>query len=520
MALVAWRATAEKGLGHGVTDSQAARVTAGLALGAVLVFGGLTSARYLTWHSFIHDLGSYDQKIWLASTEPSLSGMVEQTYQGGVKVSPCGSARYWGVCHFQPLHVVYALLYRLSASPLFLLGTQALLVASGVIPCYLLARVHLESPVSGVLAAALYLLHPAVQHNGLLDFRPDHVAIPFFLWAYLLVERGREWRAVAATAVPALAKESLLLSFAAFGLYFAFLRRRAALGLSMLFAGCVAFYFVTFHVLAGAGYTEGAFLINRYFSGGQNFFSSELILRKVLYIGALFGPLAFLPLLAPLTLLPAVPSLAISLLSSDVTHASFRSQYTAAAIGPLFAALFAVLAWLPRRFGPRAAPARILFGLLVLSASATFVLGPTPLSISFWSRSIGAQWHYSQYLPDRQDVLNEAAKLIPSDPDVMVVSQNDLNSARLAHRHYYFAFPNGLERADYVFLDTRRMPFVYWVAKDRRRYEEIVAQLRGSKEYRIVFDREGVLLFERVGERRPGAPDRSLAPAPPGAMPQ
>ena len=497
----------------------AGRAVAGAVLLGVVGFGSLLAARYLTWHSFVFDLGSYDQKVWLASTRADISSMFEQTYRGGVKVSPCGTPRYWGICHFQPLYVLYALLYQVWASPLVLLGLQAVVVASGVVPCFLLARARLRSTAAGALAAPLYFLQPAVQFNGLLDFRPDHIAIPFFLWAYWLADRERAPAAVGATLVPALAKESLLLSFACFGLYLAASRRRFFLGLGVALVGCVVFYVAAFQVLAGPGRSEGSFMIGRYLSGESALLSPGLAARKLLYVAALFGPLGFLPLLSPLTLLPAVPSLAVSLLSNDITHASIQSQYSAAVIGPLFAALFEALGRVTKRLGRRSTPVSLLTGLIVLSASVSFALGPTPLSLNFWSARWGGHWHYTQYLPDRQSVLDEAERMIPTDPDVMVVAQNDVNSARLAHRHLYFAFPNGLERADFVVLDQRREPFVYWVP-EYALYEGIVRRLRSDPAYRPVLDREGVLVLTRAGDRHPGPPDPALAPPPPGTMPR
>jgi hypothetical protein len=67
----------------------------------------------------------------------------------------------------------------------------------------------------------------------------------------------------------------------------------------------------------------------------------------------------------------------------------------------------------------------------------------------------------------------------------------------LAHRYAYFAFPNQLPRADYVLLDTRRWPFVYWTPEPDR-YRSLVEELRGSDRWQIVFDEDGVLLFRRA----------------------
>jgi len=498
--------------------SRAHAIIAGALVAVAVLFTALLAARYLTWHSFILDLGSYDQKAWLIATRSDIGGALAQTYRGGVRLTPCGSMRYWGICHFQPLYVLYGLAYRLWPSPLVLLVSQVLVVASGLIPCYLLGRDRLESAAAGVLAGALYVLHPAVQFNGLLDFRPDHVAIPFLFWAYWLIERDRVVAAIAAAGIPALAKQSLMLTFAFFGLYVAWRRRRVAVGLALCAVGLAAFVVASFYVLAAPGRSEAAFMVDRYFAGGA-FLDPWLLARKVVYAIALFGPLGFLSLGSPMALVPALPSLVVSLAANDANFASITSQYSASVVAPVFAALFVTLPRMARRLGARAPTLRILAALVILSVFFSVAQGPTPLALGFWIPSWGRQWHYSQYLPDRQAALDEAARSIPTDPDIMVVSQNDVNSARLAHRHFYFPFPNGLERADFVLLDSKRWPWIYWVP-DAERYAELVRQLRESADYRLVFEREGVLLFARVGAHNPGPPDLRVAPPLPSGTPR
>ena len=481
-----------------------------LMTASLATMGWMVTVRYMSWHSFVFDLGSYDQKVWLIAQESSLGGMWQQTYKGGAQLSPCGINWYWGICHFQPSLVIPGLIYKIWDSPLVLVWFQVLLVASGVIPVFLLARDNLHSPTAGVLASTLYLLYPAVQYNGALDFRPDHVAIPTMLWAYLLAARGSYLASLGAAALGGLSKETLILNLAFFGLYLAIRHRQRTIGALTFVLGIAAFYFVMFHLLRFAQISEGQFLVGRYFmplanltSGLSNGTSSPFSFiqtlsqtHKLLYLHALFIPLALVPFLAVPELIPAVPSLAISLLSANPNHASIEAQYSASIVAPMFAALLVAVARLPIILGRRMAPVSILAGLIVLSAFVSFGLGPAPLSRNFWDSLWGGRWHAAQYLPDRQTIVDQAALLIPTDPKVMLVTQNDVNSGRLAHRYNFFAFPYGIERADYVLLDTARQPYVYWMW-DPRRYQAMLRNLRADPAYQVIFDREGVLLFKR-----------------------
>ena len=463
-------------------------------LGA-LVFGGLTLARYLTWHSFVHDLGSYDQKVWMASIQTDWWEMLRQTWRGGIEVSPCGRVREWGVCHFQPLHVIPVLLYRLWASPTILLGIVVLTVMSGLIPLYRLGCRRLGDPQVAVGVCMLYLLFPAVQFNALLDFRPDFVVIPLLLWGFLLADQGRFATAVVVVGAAGLMKETLILTWGMFGLYLWLRHGRRRLGVAVFAVSVVAFSLVAFWLLSGPSASEGGFMLDKYFRA----VGPSLLLRrdKLLYLAGLFGPLAGLPLLSPVSLLPALPTLGVALLSSDVSHATIQAQHSCSSIAPIFAALLEVMARpLPDRIA-WLVPARLVRGLIVLSLFMTIALGPTPLSVNFWKEPWGGHWHYTRYVPDRPATLDRAAGLVPSDPRVAVVTQNDVNSVHLAHRYAYFAFPNQLSRADYVLLDTRRWPFVYWTPEPER-YRALVDELRGSDRWQVAFDEEGVLLFRRV----------------------
>ena len=490
-------------------DSTRARWTLFVLLaGGMAMMGWMVTARYASWHSFVFDLGSYDQKVWLIAQQSSLSGMWEQTYKDGMAVSPCGINWYWGICHFQPWLLIPGFIYKVWDSPLLLLWLQVLLVVSGLIPVFLLARNSFDSPTAGVLAAVVYLGYPAVQYNGVFDFRPDHVAIPAMLWAYYFAGRGRYIASLAMMGLGSLAKETLILSGAFFGAYLAVRYKQRLMGALTFIFGIGAFYLVMFHLLRFGQISEGQFMIDRFFPSLSHFVSGTVALspigvirelvqtRNLLYLEALLVPLAFLPLLSLPELIPAIPSLAMSLLSMNPGYASIDSQYSAALVAPAFAAMFVAIARFRRSRRESVAPVPLLAGTAVLSLFVSFGLGPTPLSRNFWNPEWGGRWHLAQYRPDRQQILDRAADFIPANPKVIVVSQNDINSPRLAHRYNFFAFPNALERADYVILDKLREPYVYWMWNPQQ-YQAIVGDLLSDPARRVIFNQRGVLVFER-----------------------
>ena len=107
----------------------------------------------------------------MASLQTDWWEMLRQTWRGGIDVSPCGRVREWGVCHFQPLHVIPVLLYRLWASPTILLGIVVLTVMSGLIPLYRLGCRRLgmhwpKPPHAQQLRDAARILAVGLDHHG------------------------------------------------------------------------------------------------------------------------------------------------------------------------------------------------------------------------------------------------------------------------------------------------------------------------------------------------------------------
>src|SRR3989338_521104 len=89
-----------------------------------LFFSFILVLRYTSFHTSVIELGSYDNKVWRISSAFPLPESIIITATG----------------HFQPILILYALFYNISATPIILLILQVITVASGVIPLYLIAK--------------------------------------------------------------------------------------------------------------------------------------------------------------------------------------------------------------------------------------------------------------------------------------------------------------------------------------------------------------------------------------------
>jgi uncharacterized membrane protein len=409
----------------------------------------------------------------------------------------------------------FGLLYGLSPpslAPYFLVSMQAILL---LLPALWFYRRF------GVFAAFAYVAYYPVWVNAHFDFHFDHLAVPLLMGFYLaLLDRRIGWAVLSATLL-IFVKEPFSLQTAACGvlMLWAFFRGSSIweqpldqISRRWLVAGAV------WLVSVGLGYLY--FYLHYllpYFThefwgeplGGEAFgwlgkdlgdilqtivTKPHLVIwdisttpRKIVYLGVVFGMLAFVPLLRPVFLIPAIPFLAIAMLSRLPNYYDYNTHYTAGLIVPVMFAFVYSLHRAERIWGKLDARlegmlqrlrssipltlalsshlgGRGLFGRLGISFSMVEVrrrifyvllfgwilfghimLSPSPISRLFWSDKV---WSYSwqAYIPTERDEMMKAAmeKFIPSDLEVSVTTQNALNYSHLAHRKVYLPFPMGI----------------------------------------------------------------------------
>ena len=401
-------------------------------MGLVLL-GALTALacmRYLSLRSTVFDLGVFVCNLTAMS-------------QGG---------EWWRALngHIQPVLWLYAWLIRPLPdwlTPLGLMVAQAFMLA---LPLPFLGRRY------GVFAALAYFGYFAVWHNGLFDFHPDHLAIPLGFWFFFRVQDEDPWGAALAALSLCLVKETFALQAAVFGVYLAFTRGGGPAGIFVSAAGLAWFWLATaklipfFTMDAGVGVTAGAFA---WIGGASVLGKAWWVLmhpvdtlghvlgdpRKLKYLGALFGSLAFLPLLSPGPLFTVLPTLALSLLSSRPDYYSVTNHYTAGLVAPLIVAFARALPLAAEAVNARSGRLDRWAGTLFLVLLAGHVLlAASPLSIPFWRGGGGGG-----FWPDERDtrIIRAMEKNLPDDPAEVVITQNSLNWGKAVTRYFSNSFP-------------------------------------------------------------------------------
>ena len=466
----------------------------GLLWIAVGAFGaGMSSLAVLQQRAFEtgrFDVGNLTQAVWSTAN----GRILEITDLQGDQISRLGA-------HFDPLIVVLAPLWWLWPSPDLLLVVQAVSVALGAVPVFLLARKHLGTDGAGLGFALVYLLYPPTQWLVVDDFHPVALATPLLLGAIWFLDQNRLVPFAICAGAACLTKEQVGLMVAMLGLWHAVAHGRRRAGAMIAIAGVVV------------AITAAAIIVPHYAPGGGSPFEGRYAAvggspagivktavihplrllqaateqRDLSYLLDLLWPLGGLTLLAPLVAASALPELALNLLSGTRTQTSIHFHYTAAAIPGLIAGAVLGAARVQRRW-PRASPA-LGRGLVLLVLVAGVVMGPLPV----WRHvPFGSELATRDHVVTSHD--RAAARVLEAVPAGAAVSATNTLGAHLSERRRIFSFPV-LREARWVAVDLTRPSYL----DDARgeKFASAYAAFRRDARWKVVREEDGVVVLRR-----------------------
>lgn len=452
-------------------------------------FGALSSLRHLAFNTGRFDLGNMVQAVWSTAHGDVLS----VTSLRGLQISRLGA-------HFDPILAAFAPLWWVWPDPTLLLVVQAVAIALGAVPVFLLARKHLGSERAGVGFALAYLLYPPTQWLAVNEFHAVALATPLLLLAFWYLDEDRLAAFAIAASLACLTKEHVPLTIAAFGIWYALARGRRKAG-AMIAAAATAVAAVVIGVVvpqfapSGSSPFEGRYravggspagILETLLTDPLNVLGQAFDGNAVPYLLELLLPLLALPLLAPLAALTALPELAANLLSSTRTQQSIHFHYTATAIpGLVVAAVFGAASLRRRRGWVRP----IATAIVVAALASNYLLGAIPLWRSFpGGEKLGTREHL---VSEHDRVAARAVRLIPDD--AVVTATNSLG-AHLSGRRRVHSFPF-LHDATWIAADETRPGYADRVSALAT--SERLRRLRLDPGWRIVFDEDGITVFRK-----------------------
>ena len=455
-------------------------------------FAALSVLRHRAFQTGRFDLGNMVQAVWSTAHGHPLA----VTGLRGDEISRLAA-------HFDPILVAFAPLWLAWPSPDLLLVVQAIAVALGALPVYRLARKHLGSERAGIGFALAYLLYPPTQWLTLNEFHPVALACPLLLFAIWYLDEDRLVPFAICAVLAATTKEEIAFVVAGLGLWYALARGRRIEGALIAVAGLAVSLIAIEVVIPHFNRAGSSSFFSRYSEVGGSpggilrttvthpwrLFTTGFTGRGLGYVARLALPLGLAMLAAPVLLLAALPELAINLLSAAPAQTSIRFHYTAGLIPVLVAGAILGSAHLSRsRPGfARAVPTVAV----VLALVSNYFLGAIPL----WRYFPGGEQAQATaaHVSEHDRIAARALRLIPAGA---VVSATNSLGGHLSARRRVLSFPF-IQDATWIAADETSPGYADRLAPLPAAVQ--LSWLRRNPEWRLVFERDGILIFQRRG---------------------
>ena len=268
----------------------------------VLFTGILTSLQYLMNYSSCFDFGIFSQMFtYLKDTF-----LPYTTCERDILLS------HFAV-HFSPILYVILPFYYLFPSPITLLIGQGIIIASGIIPLYLILRNHNYDDKNIAIISTLYILFPTLISACFYFFHENCFLTPLILWLIYFLEKKNLKMIVISTFLLMFVKEDAPIYVSFLGLYFFISKKNIKDGI-LIFLVSIIYFTITTYLLSQYGYwivqnTSGRY--SNYFYDGSNslitiiksillnpiFIIKECFTKeKLIYLIKMLMPISFMPL--------------------------------------------------------------------------------------------------------------------------------------------------------------------------------------------------------------------------------
>ena len=312
----------------------------------------------------------------------------------------------FGFGHFQVFQPFYHMFY----SEYFLIISQSFLVLS---PVYFIYKLGNEQKT---FLVTIYLLCYAVWYNVLFDFHFDHISILFMMMFYYFIREGKYKSAFFISIMVSLIKEPFALVTSFMGLYLIIKSRQYIKGSILFVYGFVYFYLTINYIIPSftPEYIQvGSDTFSSFGNGGgllnimlypithfQEFIIEIITTKKLIYLIALFSAFGLvIVFFSPLELIPAIPPLAIALLSNVENHYWYNTHYTAPLIAPFMVAFIfglpKLILFCKRKIKYLNTTKKILIVVFIPVIFSHILFSPSPISRFFWINKLG--FHPFQY---------------------------------------------------------------------------------------------------------------------------
>lgn len=363
--------------------------------------------------------------------------------------------------HISPVYYLILPFYYFFSSPITLQIAQGVIIASGIIPLYLLARRFNISYKITMMIAVAYAAYPVLATGCFYDLHENCFLVPLLLWVFWAFESDRNILLIVMTLLTLSVKEDASIFIMIFALYVIISRKKYKRGF-LLLAMSVVYFLIAIYILNhfGNGIMSSRYsnfiycsddslvgaiktvIINPSYLFTQVMATKDNNTDKLFYLLKLFLPLALMPLITKkrsryILLMPIL----LNLLTFYVYQYNIDFQYSFAITAFLFYASLMNIADL------KSSTQHYVSTLSAISSVLLFTLLVYPTFSSYVSNYSNNREKFER----QTEILSE----IPDDASVIcstfflpVLSERD----EIYEVHYH----DEKVHTDYVILDWRQ----------------------------------------------------------------
>jgi uncharacterized membrane protein len=426
-----------------------------LAFGAYMAVFGIINHYRLQTTSY--DLAIFDNMMWRLARGHWFSSTPAFGRIGGNHIQR----------HANFVAYLFLPLYLLRQNADTLIVIQAFVTGATMIPLYLLARRHLESPWQALALSACFALYAPMQGPLFYDFHFLTLSPFFVVWTIYFFETGSTAGLIAVGVTALLTREDISpgLAMMALGYLLGGKRGRAA-ALSAAIAG-LYFVVVKFVVMPHSGPRgETATFVDMYSDLVPNgewtlggvlrtlltsplyALNSLLKVEKLAYVLQLAVPVLFLPFRHRRTWLPFIPAALFSVVASNEHSSEISFQYTAHWTPYMFAGAVIVLgAWRKTGLAGRARAAGALAGICLASVLVSYHAGALFQHHTFRGGFRPVQFEWTRADAAQLADFRALSRQIPKNASV-VATESEV--PQLSARADAYTMRIGVDQADYI----------------------------------------------------------------------
>ncbi len=443
------------------------------------IYSYVSVVKHHKFQTFAWDLAFFDELIWKVS-------------QGIEPRSSFNNLHILGD-HFQPIILLFVPLYWIWSDVRLLLVAHAIVASVSVLPIYLLAYKLLKHKLLSLTVSFSFLLFTPYQH-AVLDGFHQSVFAPFFIgWMYYFWEvKKSKWFWLMVLGL-LLTKEEYALTISAIGLVIMLYYKQIRIGLTITTLGIISLFVIIYSAIPF--YQKGPYTHFGYGILGNT--PDEVILKmvsnpsqviqliitseKINTVFSSFFSFGFLPLLAPIHLIPVLQQYGVRFIDTVTVHRALDLNHYSFPLAPLFS--LATIYGL-KKISDLSVSKNILALYLLTFTFFQGVVFHGPLN-SLFKRQF---YTTDEWERDTRELISQ----VP--PQVVLASQNSL-LPHLSQRPKFHLLPV-IEDAEYIAVDLHDGPNKY-SPLDIKRTTHLVQDLLQKQTFEIFWQQRSSLLLKR-----------------------